>query len=55
MGAKGGENQGVIMAIHDWTRVEDGVFHSFHNAWVAELVRVLNAGLLPPECYALGD
>lgn len=43
------------MPILDWTRVEDGVFHSFHNAWISELCKALNAGLLPPDHYALGE
>jgi hypothetical protein len=43
------------MPVHDWTRVDDGVFHSFHNAWIAELCKVLNSGLLPSDHYALGE
>jgi hypothetical protein len=43
------------MPVHDWTRVEDGIFHSFHLAWIAELTRVLNSGLLPSPYYALGE
>lgn len=23
------------MPIHDWTRVEAGIFHDFHHAWIA--------------------
>ena len=30
------------MPLHDWTRVDAGVFHDFHHAWVAQLVRALN-------------
>src|SRR5581483_8880895 len=41
--------------IHDWTRVDAGVFHSFHNGWIAELTKALNAGILPSEYYALGE
>jgi hypothetical protein len=41
------------MPIHDWRRVDPGVFHSFHIAWVAELNRALNRGLLPGDHYAL--
>ncbi len=41
------------MPIHDWTRVDDGVFHDFHTAWIAELRRALNSGLLGPDYYAL--
>lgn len=43
------------MPAHDWSRVEDGIFHDFHLAWIGELRRVLNAGLLPPDHYALGE
>lgn len=43
------------MPIHDWTRVDAGVFHSFHNNWIGELTKALNSGLLPPEYYALGE
>ncbi len=43
------------MPIHDWTRVDDGIFHDFHVAWIGELRRVLNSGLLPPDYYALAE
>lgn len=43
------------MPVHDWTRVDDGIFHDFHFAWIAELRRALNSGLLPPEYYALAE
>jgi hypothetical protein len=43
------------MPIHDWTRVEAGIFHDFHHAWIEELKRVLNRGILPPEYYALAE
>lgn len=36
------------MPIHDWTRVEAGIFRDFHFSWIAELKRTLNCGLLPP-------
>lgn len=41
------------MPVHDWTRVDAGIFHDFHHAWIEELKRTLNAGGLPPEYYAL--
>jgi hypothetical protein len=40
------------MSIHDWTRVPVGVFHDFHLAWVAQLRRSLNCGVLPETRYA---
>jgi hypothetical protein len=43
------------MPIHDWTRVDDGLFHHFHQDWTIELCRVLNAGRLPPGYIALTD
>jgi len=43
------------MPVHDWTRVTAGTFHDFHLAWIAELRRVLNGGLLPPGYYALAE
>lgn len=43
------------MPIHDWTRVTAGTFHDFHLAWIAELRRALNAGLLPEGYYVLAE
>jgi hypothetical protein len=33
------------MPVHDWTRVDAGIFHDFHNAWITELRNVLNVPL----------
>jgi len=41
--------------IHNWTRVEAGIFHDFHHAWIEEIKRTLNAGLLPADYYALAE
>lgn len=43
------------MGIHDWRRVESGIFHHFHLEWIAEISRTLNRGLLPPDYYALAE
>ena len=43
------------MPIHDWSRVDAGVFHDFHHAWIEEIKRVLNAGLLPDDYYAMAE
>jgi hypothetical protein len=43
------------MPVHDWTRVFDGIFHHFHHEWLSTLSRTLNAGLLPPDYYAMAD
>lgn len=43
------------MPAHDWTKVSQGIFHDFHNAWVLELKNDLNRGLLPQGYYALTE
>jgi hypothetical protein len=43
----------TAMPIHEWTRVQAGVFHDFHQTWIAEIKRALNQGLLPADHYAL--
>jgi hypothetical protein len=41
------------MPIHDWTRVDAGIFHDFHQEWISRIKGALNAGLLPVDYYAL--
>lgn len=41
------------MPIHDWTCVEAGIFHHFHQLWSGHLSEALNAGLLPAGYYAM--
>jgi hypothetical protein len=43
------------MPIHDWTRLQPGDFHHFHQAWVVNLSNALNGGLLPPEYMAMTE
>jgi hypothetical protein len=43
------------MPIHDWTRVDAGLFHAFHQDWIGVLSRALNAGVLPREYFALRE
>jgi len=43
------------MPIHDWTRVDAGIFHDFHHEWISTIKRALNAGVLPPDYYALAE
>src|SRR5690348_15505985 len=43
------------MPVHDWTRVEAGIFHHFHHDWITEIARTLNRGLLPELYYALAE
>src|SRR5947208_5074826 len=49
------ETEAATMPIHDWTRVDAGIFHDFHHEWISTLRRSLNAGLLPPDHYALAE
>ncbi|HZY83806.1 MAG TPA: DUF4058 family protein [Gemmataceae bacterium] len=41
------------MPIHDWRRVDAGLFHNFHQGWTAALCDALNTGGLPPSHFAL--
>src|SRR5256885_15571257 len=41
------------MPIHDWTRVDAGLFHHFHQSWTVALGHALNAGILPADYFAL--
>ncbi len=41
------------MPIHDWTRVDAGTFHHFHQGWTTALANALNTGGLPPNYLAL--
>jgi hypothetical protein len=43
------------MPIHDWKRVDAGIFHDFHHSWIAAIKRSLNQGLLSPAFYALAE
>jgi hypothetical protein len=41
--------------MHNWTRVPAGIFHAFHHRWISAISDDLNAGILPPEFYALPE
>ena len=41
--------------MHDWSRVQAGIFHHFHHSWIEEIARTLNRGLLPSDHYALAE
>jgi hypothetical protein len=41
------------MPIHDWSCVDPGIFHDFHQAWTIEIRNALNAGGLPPGFFAM--
>src|SRR6266849_768005 len=43
------------MPVHDWTLVEAGIFHDLHVAWIPEIRKALNGGLLPEGYYALAE
>jgi hypothetical protein len=43
------------MPMHDWTRVDAGIYHHFHHEWISEINRTLNRGLLPPDYYAMAE
>ena len=43
------------MPLHDWTKVDDGIFHDFHSSWIIHLKESLNEGLLPDGFYALTE
>lgn len=41
------------MSIHDWTQVDAGIFHDFHQSWMPAIKHALNRGGLPADYYAL--
>src|SRR5690348_5609395 len=43
------------MPMHDWTRVDAGIFHAFHHRWISAISDVLNTGILPKDYYALPE
>ncbi|MFO0968337.1 MAG: DUF4058 family protein [Gemmataceae bacterium] len=43
------------MPVHDWRRVDPGVFHDFHNVWIGLLRNALNEGGLPSGYYAMSE
>jgi hypothetical protein len=43
------------MPIHDWTKVTAGTFHAFHAAWIPEIQKCLNGGVLPDGYYAMAE
>ncbi len=45
----------MIHAVHDWTRVDSGTFHDFHQVWTIEIRNALNSGILPDGYFAMAD
>jgi hypothetical protein len=41
------------MPIHDWTRIDSGAFHDFHQRWTLTLSNALNQGILPDGYFAM--
>ncbi len=41
------------MPFHDWTLVQSGLFHDFHQGWSVEVRNALNRGILLDGFYAL--
>jgi Protein of unknown function (DUF4058) len=43
------------MPVHDWSRLEPGDFHDFHQGWVVGICNALNGGLLPAAYMAMSE
>jgi hypothetical protein len=43
------------MPMHDWTRVEAGIYHDFHHEWISAIKKSLNKGLLNSGYYAMAE
>jgi len=43
------------MPIHDWTRLEPGDFHHFHQRWISAIADALNGGALPDGYMAMAE
>jgi hypothetical protein len=41
--------------VHDWTRVDAGLFHNFHRGWISALCDALNLGGLASDFFALAE
>lgn len=43
------------MPLHDWSKVDHGFFHDFHNSWLQRIKDALNGGLLPKGYFAMTE
>jgi len=43
------------MPLHDWSRVDSGIFHNFHLLWISRINAHLNETLLPEPYYAIAE
>jgi hypothetical protein len=41
--------------MHDWSRVQSGIYHNFHVLWLSSITNRLNAGLLPNGMIAMAE
>jgi Protein of unknown function (DUF4058) len=53
LAATNGNWECIAMPVHDWRRVDAGLFHHFHQAWTLEISKALNRELLPAGYSAL--
>lgn len=42
------------MPMHDWTKVDSGIYHDFHHEWISAIKHSLNQAL-PDDYYALAE
>ena len=43
------------MPVHDWSRVDAGIFHNLHLGWMVAISRAFNDGILPSDFYAMTE
>ena len=43
------------MPMHDWTKVDAGIYHAHHQAWIIGIYAALNRGLLPQDYFAMPE
>jgi hypothetical protein len=43
------------MPVHDWTRVDAGLLHNFHQSWIIALRNALNDARLPGDYFAYAE
>jgi hypothetical protein len=44
-----------LMPIHDWSQVDAGLFHGFHQAWTIEIRTAFNGGVPAEGYFALAE
>ena len=43
------------MPMHDWTKVDAGIYNAHHQAWIIAIYAQLNHGLMPADYYAMPE